>query len=540
MSIKNDLKDVWIRLKETFKIEKSDLLYIAILGAIALFIHFFQLGVRAFHHDESLHAYYAYKIIKSYDYAYNPMMHGPFLFFTNALIYLIFGASNFTARLLPALLGSFLVIFPFFIRELSRPAKITMSVLFLISPTLTYYGRFIRNDIYIVVFGFLVMYFVSKIIDTKYIGYWYLAAFFWTLIFTSKENSYIIAFIIFLYMLYEGIIREKIKPTKVFLHYGLNEDLFVRLFIVFFVVYAALYTSFFVYPKGIFGLGTALKYWWVQHKKQRLGGPPTYYLPLIALYEPILIYIIFGGIAIAWKKIVDLYKKSSLFRLATWWSILSLIIYAYAGEKAPWIVVHMVFPLIVVSSFVMQAIWEKYGKTVKIIFLIPVLLLGIYGIYANYLVNFKYPTIEPKDGKHAEILVYVQSTQDVPKISRIIHKLAREKKGLRTVIHNDYTWPFPWYLRDLGVAYDKNIKNYLNYDVLITNNITYPKELEKTHNFFDATLRAWWVPKGNFWWLLKKENRDKLIRYIFKREVWSPVGGYSMRVWIKKGLKWEE
>ncbi len=533
-------------LKESFKLigkleaDKDLYPYIIIFGLFTIILHFYQLGLRPFHHDESLHAYYAYKIIKDYSYAYNPMMHGPFLFFANALIYLILGASDFTARLLPAILGSLLVLSPFFIKEFSKPAKIFISLFFLISPTLTYYGRFIRNDIYIVFFGFWVMYFISKIVETHDKRYWYLATFFWTLIFTSKENSYIIAFIIFLYIFYEGIIREKIKTSKVLLHYGLEEDLFVKLFIVFFVIYSLLYTSFLVYPKGIFGLGYALKYWWIQHKKHRLPGPPTYYLPLIALYEPVIVYTIITGLAIAWKRIREIYAKSILFRLSVWWSILSLIIYAYAGEKAPWIVVHMVFPLTVMAGFIFEAVWQRSKNAIKIAFIIPMIVLGVYGIYANYLVNFKYPTIEPKEGKHAELLVYVQTTFDVPKVSKIIHKLAKEKGKLFIEIHPDYTWPFPWYLRDLPVAYDKNVKNYLTYDVLITSDINYPKELERTHDFIDGNLRAWWVPQGNFWWLLKKENRGKLLRYILKREVWSPVGGYRMRVWFKKGLNWRD
>ncbi len=539
MKIKRDLKEISNAIKNSFIPEKSAWKYIIIYGIIALILHFYNLGVRPFHHDESLHAYYSYKIIKDYSYVYNPMMHGPFLFFANAFIYLIFGTSNFTARLLPALLGTFLVISPFFIKGMPKVAKFTIATLFLISPTLTYYGRFIRNDIYIVFFGFWVMYFISKIIDTHNIGYWYLATFFWSIIFASKENAYIIAFIILVYILYEGIVRERKDPKEVFLYYNLDENLFAKLFVVFFVIYALLYTEFFVYPKGIFGMGYALKYWWIQHKKNRLPGPPTYYLPLMALYEPSMIYIILAGILVAWDRVKETYKKMSLFRISVWWAIFSLVIYAYAGEKAPWIVLHIVFPFIVVAGFVLDAIWKKFGSKGKIAFFVPLLVLGLYGIYGNYLANFKYPTIEPREAKHAELMVYVQTTNDVPKISRIIHKLKKEKGNLTVFIHSDYTWPFPWYLRDVGVAYTKDIKPYLNYDILITNDITYPKELEATHEFFDAYLRAWWVPQGNFWWLLKKENRKKLIKYILTREVWSPVGGYRMRVWIKKGLNWK-
>ena len=56
-------------------------------------------------------------------YVHDPMMHGPLLFELNALIYLLFGASDFTARLVPALLGVGVIGLPFLLRhELGRTA----------------------------------------------------------------------------------------------------------------------------------------------------------------------------------------------------------------------------------------------------------------------------------------------------------------------------------------------------------------------------------------------------------------------------------
>ncbi|MCA1644527.1 MAG: hypothetical protein LC797_03340, partial [Chloroflexi bacterium] len=81
--------------------------YLPFLGLmfVGLVLRFWDLGAKAFHHDESLHAFYSWRLYDGQGYVHDPMMHGPLLFELNALIYLLFGASDFTARLVPALVG---------------------------------------------------------------------------------------------------------------------------------------------------------------------------------------------------------------------------------------------------------------------------------------------------------------------------------------------------------------------------------------------------------------------------------------------------
>ncbi len=73
---------------------------IFVVGAVA---RFYNLGVRAMSHDESLHALYSYYLYDAGNYEHNPMMHGPLLFHINALVYFLFGDSDTTARLAPRL-----------------------------------------------------------------------------------------------------------------------------------------------------------------------------------------------------------------------------------------------------------------------------------------------------------------------------------------------------------------------------------------------------------------------------------------------------
>ena len=127
----------------------------ALLLVAAALTRFWDLGGKALHHDESLHAYYSWGFFAGVDpYTHDPLMHGPFLFHANALAYFLFGASDATSRYVPALAGVILVGLPWFLRGprlLGRWGALTASVLLLFSPAILYQSRYIRHDIYTVV-----------------------------------------------------------------------------------------------------------------------------------------------------------------------------------------------------------------------------------------------------------------------------------------------------------------------------------------------------------------------------------------------------
>ncbi len=126
-------------------------LLIASLGARLV-----NLDVRAMSHDESLHALYSYYLYDRWDYVHDPMMHGPLLFHANALVYALLGVSDFTARLLPALAGTLVVGSMWWYRRyLGVWGALVAGLLLSISPSLLFHSRYIRNDIYIVLFTLL-------------------------------------------------------------------------------------------------------------------------------------------------------------------------------------------------------------------------------------------------------------------------------------------------------------------------------------------------------------------------------------------------
>jgi hypothetical protein len=124
----------------------------AVLILAAIVTRYWDLGYRALHHDESLHAYYSWRFSTGdIPYQHNPLMHGPFLFHANALVYQLFGVSDATSRYLPAAFGVTLVWLPWLLRGrrfLGQWGALAAGYMLLLSPAFLYYTRYIRHDPY--------------------------------------------------------------------------------------------------------------------------------------------------------------------------------------------------------------------------------------------------------------------------------------------------------------------------------------------------------------------------------------------------------
>ncbi|MBN1934361.1 MAG: TIGR03663 family protein [Anaerolineae bacterium] len=185
---------------ERWHINLEVALYI-LLAVVATVAVFYNLGARTISHDESLHALYSWKLYAGQGYEHNPMMHGPFLFHANALAYFLLGSSDFAARIVPALFGIALVLLPAFLRkELGRVGALAVAALTLISPSTLFHARYIRNDIYMMVWAMLMAIALFRYLDSRHPKWLYLGGLAITLSMCTKETAYIAGFIGFTFV----------------------------------------------------------------------------------------------------------------------------------------------------------------------------------------------------------------------------------------------------------------------------------------------------------------------------------------------------
>ena len=120
------------------------------LGAMAVLVvgiaaRQLLLGPAPFHPDEAIHAFFAQGFA---GYHYDPVYHGPLLYHLVAGVFGVFGSYDFTARLVPSLLGIgllALILFPMR-RFVGNKAAIAGAALVAISPSIVTYSRHLLHD----------------------------------------------------------------------------------------------------------------------------------------------------------------------------------------------------------------------------------------------------------------------------------------------------------------------------------------------------------------------------------------------------------
>ena len=179
---------------------------IALVGAlvaVALILRLWDLDGRAVHHDESIHMWYSWLLVEGNGYTHDPVYHGPFEIVGTAGIFRIFGDSDFTGRLLPALFGTALVGLPYFLRSyLGRIGTFAAVGLLAFSPAILYFSRFARNDIYIAVFTLGIAILIWRYLKEQKDGYLLGIALLLALSFTTKEMTYITSAMFLVYLEY--------------------------------------------------------------------------------------------------------------------------------------------------------------------------------------------------------------------------------------------------------------------------------------------------------------------------------------------------
>ncbi len=178
-------------LLEGTKLTIGTTIFIAIL-VLALVSRFYDLGARTISHDETSHVYYSWRLYKGMGYAHTPLTHGPFQFHLLALSYFFFGDNDFTARIPAAVFSVLAIVFLWkFKRYLGKTGMLATSALLLISPYMLYYGRYVRNEAFVIVFGIITIWAILRYLETgeaKY-TFWLTAA--TTLHYTTKETAFI-------------------------------------------------------------------------------------------------------------------------------------------------------------------------------------------------------------------------------------------------------------------------------------------------------------------------------------------------------------
>ncbi|SDZ78574.1 TIGR03663 family protein [Haloplanus vescus] len=165
---------------------------VLVITVLALLARLVGLGGRIFHWDEGRVGYWILRYHETGEFAYRPIVHGPFLFVVNDWVFAIpgLGASDFSARLVVALVGGFLPLTAWLLRDRLDDAEVVaLAVVLAANPLLVYYSRFMRNDVLVGAFAFAALALFVRALDRSDARLLYPAAAVFGLAFTTKESA---------------------------------------------------------------------------------------------------------------------------------------------------------------------------------------------------------------------------------------------------------------------------------------------------------------------------------------------------------------
>ncbi len=619
------------------------------LAAIGLLLRLHELGNRAYHHDESLHAVYSWYLYIGRGYLHDPLMHGPFQFHVSALIYFLFGDSDVTGRLAAALFGTGIILLPYYLREeLGRRGALVAAALFTVSPAFLYFSRFTREDIFLSFFTLGMVVGIFGWIRTRRHGYLWFGSLSLICAFSDKEATYIHVFV---FLAFFGLLWATAPLHRLWLPvWSALRDIGPRTWAecigIFAVIYVLLFTTFLTnigdptqwaacYRRGQFsgspcgglysGSVGALAYWLEQHGVQRGGQPFYYYAMLLPLYELVPVVFSIGAVASRW------FRHSLFGWFCASWFVGNFAIYSWAGEKMPWLLPHVAMPLVLLAarklgdwseSFDPRALvqrpallamglgllavagsgaflavgahrtlspletqslaLERYTLTLVVLgaigglaylklvrrvavgrslFAAALLVLVAFYVHTSWMVTYAHGDIP------VDMLVYVQSSPDVPWVTREIERIGfqtgqrkdvrilmdggyTENVGGQTVVHESVSWPFEWYLRDYKNRryYTKTFGPDINlkeYPAILVMGPNLDPIRDQLGEYVGQKYRLnWWYPEDYKNWqsrpsliwesLTDPVTRAKLLKYLVYRETLNPLGAREFYFFVRK------
>jgi uncharacterized protein (TIGR03663 family) len=534
-------RDVTIALPGVPWLTREVALYAGMV-LLALVLRLIGLGDKPLHHDESLHATYSWYLYQGRGYQYDPMMHGPFQFLITAFIFFLTGASNFTARLLPAIVGSALVGLPWFLRrELGRPGALILAAMLMVSPSFLYFSRFERNDIYIAFFTLGIVITFFRFLERPR-GFWIVAmGTLWAFSFTAKENTYITAFIFVAFVC--GVLAWELlsRAPKLATHgagpalsgrplidgvRSVGADPFLLGLAGFGLVFTLFFTTLFSHPSGLIdGFTKSIQYWLSQQPVARGSQPWYYYVVIAPAYEPLAILFGLAGIGLALR------RRTYWSLFLVWFAAGALFLYSWAGEKMPWLILHPLLPFFLLAAWTLNWVWEHRAVPMAQVALVVAGVLSVSMVHSAALLSYM------NAANPVEFLVYTQTSTDVLDVVDQVNAVARRSgqgENMPMVIDANDSWPFVWYLRDYkAVAYTGSIVGPQTAPVVMVSTDLNGQVAPLMSDYVVQRykLRVWWVPEP-----LNQSDGRAWLRWLFYREPWNRLGSYDFFLYIRHDL----
>ncbi|MFZ4712518.1 MAG: flippase activity-associated protein Agl23 [Bacteriovoracaceae bacterium] len=575
-----------IKTKDADLTSRQTVFYFLII-LVGLFLRWYHIDQRPFHHDESLHAVYgAYNYFSPEHnfYKYSALLHGPLLYDLLPYFYEMLGATDFAARSLITLIGSLFLLVPLLFRhKLNSKTLIYLTTILAVSPLLVYYSRFLRED-FLVLSTMMGMLYAVVTDKERIKGPLFLCSL--SLHYCVKENVFITMALLLGFLAYDAFINLFLKQEKEisklwkFLKGHWLSTLIGFASAVF--IFCYIYSARFRYSKGIIdGLyRDSLLYWLNQHNVERIKGPFAFQFLMISWYDfyfiLLMIFFFFHSFykmksQLKWYSLGSIVMSFVMYFLCNQHMLETNSIFLFFKLKIPfdlwWLILLVPHSIIITTHHMLSKqkdlAWFSYlfyasfftysyvGEKVPWLALYPLvfgliyfavyfdhyftnrnneivnlglIFIGLFTLRICLITNFN------RGGDETELISQVHTTKEFHSVMKKIRDrmVSPTKLNSKALITGDAVWPATWYLFNEPDYhyYDQGVAKD-EYPFVIENYMS-AVNLDKSHRKITLKLRGWWVPEYN------DLNIKNYLNYVITHRPWSPVGHSFVDFYLKK------
>lgn len=291
-------------------------------------------------------------------------------------------------------------------------------------------------------------------------------------------------------------------------------------------------------PAGmISGFVGSAGYWLSQHGVARGSQPWFYYFMLIILYELLpLVLSICGAASLMlgrrkWPAVVkNLDGEPWLPLLSALWVLCSVQAYSIAGEKMPWLLVHISVPMCLLGGWWLGRAWSWLRNAKPNVMKKSLAYCGIalLALVAAHGLRVSLRAVYPLAEMPHELLVYAHATPFLkPTLEKALAVAKAAPECGEVIYDQESAWPMAWYTRlfpKVLLDANANDKQRSQAATLIYHN---PKEklkemLAQTHDSELVTI-VWW-PIQDYQYV----GWDGLKAKLGQASFWAMIGDYFL------------
>lgn len=543
------------------------------------------LGDRPMHHDESLDAWFSWRIGNGEPYQYDPIYHGPLRFYLTAFLYDLFGTTEVVARATAAAAGVAVVALIGTTRRwLGDVGSLAAAAVVAISPSMVYFSRFGREDSLFALLELALLLTAMAWLTRPARWQPVAAGFLLACAFATKETTFIVGAVVFSYLVLLTLAQwwrrrgraEAPPPTVIASLRGPGWRAWVIGLVVFGVVFSALFSVWFRHPGGIIdGAVDGIDYWLSQQPVNRGSMPWPFYLALLAGYEwPIVVLGVIGSVVV-------IKRRDPALGLVLWFALGNLAIYSWASERFPWLLVHPLLPICLLAGLGVQQLATRIAGSPDAVArdagdeaepddgdavesgaelpsgdpaedpdaeadpaaapsrdLVPLAVGAVLVAVILGVNTARVAFLEPSEPR--QLLSAVQTTDQLEAVRDQVDAIvdaAPDDQPPRIVVDasESAAWPWAWYLRDEVVSFadlSKDPAAAAGADVVLAMAANVPS-LQSPPEGWVATPyqhRSWWVPD---WW---NGSATDWAEWVAFRRTFNPTGGTNAVLLVRQGL----